>query len=387
MQCQNRCSTAFSPTFAQISVATAQGGAAYHTFTADEIISFSYNGNCPDYGASGVCTSSVSITVANLTPNTAAVQKDYIITSISAAGCTFGAYFIISDMNYDRYTTTITAYDFCSKLDKEFNNSSFAATEKNQKNEDVIKLYTETQMLTAMNLQVTGASIGSIGGAERYSKDDMSGTCRSILETTAAVTGRMWAANSGNSIVPHQFGDYIPGSASGGTAGGNVSISEYSERYDYSSGTPGNIILYDTTNAKEYKDSMQNVFKYVDSGLVKGEGQVYSNLKSALNKQYGAFKVIDAIIAGSVAMPLDVAITENGGTIHKTARNVSARLTAGGMLCELSADEMKLDSRTYKPREKREDKKAVKKGETVGKVFLDANFSGISFTIPDQNGA
>lgn len=355
MRSQSRYSTAFS---SPISVNVSRSGSFYYLFGASRIISFSYNGNVPDHGASGVCTTSITLVLANLIADTAACEKGDVL-NIYGAG-TFPDY-TVKERRVSKYTTTVTAYDSCSALDTEFDNSALDNTDQSGD----IKLYSQSDVLDMIRLQTgLGNRIRGGGGADRYCKDDLSGTCRSIMERMAELGGYIWAA-SGADITPVSFR----------SSSGTIFVGNSAEKTGDTYYSAGAVILTDTTYNVRYDGGYisGNIFKYIESGQVKGNAAIYSTLRTALNKSYNSFEISNAIASGTFTMPAEVTI--NSAT--KIALSVSGRYTPAGMLCDISAPELLWDNEAYKPKQAREDRRSVKKGEDLGCFFLNTNGSGL----------
>ena len=345
-----------------------------YTFTTDrhEIISFSYEANCPDYGTSGVCTASVSAVLANLTPNTAAVAAG---DKLSITAINSSAYYTVSDVQTDKYTTTVTAYDNCSKLDAEFDNTNILAeTVDPQTGKTIEALYNETYVLAAIATQLSPISISSTTGQSMYSKDDLKGTCRSILEKIAEINGIVWV-DTGLSITPIRFIGSQPSYAGSLAVSNSAEVEVVGETYH----TTGVVVLNDITNGVRYDGGLLSgtVFKYIDSEQVKGNAAVYTTVNGMANQNYTSLSISNAIVSGTFVAPAAVAI----GSATKKVLNISARLTAAGLLCDLSSPVLLNDSATYKRKQEREDKKSVKKGEKVGCFFLNENYSGVKIEV------
>lgn len=305
------------------------------------------------------------MTVTNFVPNTAAIDKGH---RLSANGFPIVT---VNDKSVDKYTTTVTAYDSCSKLDKEFDNSAFETeTTDPQTGKKVPRYYSESDVRAAVSLQLGGLSIGSPNGQSRYQKDDLSGTCRSILEKMAEVNGIVWADTLG-SITPEPFRTGWAGS---------LAVSNSAEVTGLHTDTTAAVVLTDTNNGVRYPAGLLSgtVFKFVESEQVKGNAAVYTALAGRLeNKAYSSLKVTNAIVSGNFAVPAQVTIGANTYTVL----DLSVRLTAAGLLCDMSAPELLNDADTYKPKQTREDKKSVKKGEKVGCFFLNENYSGVKIEV------
>lgn len=153
------------------------------------------------------------------------------------------------------------------------------------------------------------------------------------------------------------------------------------ELCDQGTYTTGEIMLTDTTTGVTEPSSFISgeIFKIIESAVIKGDTTIYGSLRSALvGKSYTSFRITNALTTGSsFAMPQQIIIGQGQQQIRMTAYAVNARLTAAGLLCDLSAPELQNYGTFYKPKQVREDKKAVKKGENCGGFFLNENGSGI----------
>lgn len=285
--------------------------------------------------------------------------------------------YIVKDVQTDKYTTTVTAYDNCSKLDAEFDNTNIPAEiidPTDPKHERTIEaLYNEAYVLGAIATQLS-ISIGSPNGQSMYSKDDLKGTCRSILEKVAEINGIVWV-DTGGYITPVSF---IDGTGyAGSLAVNNASDVDITGE---TATTTGSVILTDTTNGVKYDNGLVygTAFKIIENEQVKGNAAVYSALVNRLvGKNYTSLSISNAIVSGTFVAPAAVVI----GSATKKVLNISARLTAAGLLCDLSSPVLLNDSATYKRKQEREDKKSVKKGEKVGCFFLNENYSGVKIEV------
>jgi hypothetical protein len=280
--------------------------------------------------------------------------------------------YIVKDVQNDKYTTTVTAYDNCSKLDAEFDNTNIPAeTVDPQTGKTIEALYNETYVLGAIATQLS-ISIGSPNGQSMYSKDDLKGTCRSILEKVAEINGIVWV-DTGGYITPVSF---IDGTGyAGSLAVNNASDVDITGE---TATTTGSVILTDTTNGVKYDNGLVygTAFKIIESEQVKGNAAVYSALVNRLvGKNYISLKISNAIVSGYFAAPAAVSIS--GVPVPKKVLDISARLTPAGLLCDMSSPVLLNDANTYKSKQNRDDQKAVKKGEKNGVVFLNENGSGV----------
>lgn len=366
-----------------MTITVQRGGVTQNTFTDSEILSFSWSASAPDIGFSGICTTSISVSLANKGNASAsylyaACQKgDSII--ISYGSMTFPIYYV-SSRDFGSWTTNFTAYDSCSKLEAEIDNSAMATVD----NQDHIMLYNLSYVMSMLSTQAGISIVCSTDAGLKFTKDDVSGTIRSVLEDIAAITGGMWVCTTLNTI---QFVAFES------TPGTDLLISDYSELLIYNAGTTiSSIIVYDTTipqsqdNPTTYGSG--TVFKYIQSKLIHGNpnvgGSVYQRIMS---KSYSAFTMTSALVAsGSFTVPLNVRYGA-GYANSKTALSVTARLTAAGFVCELTAPEMEDETDRYKNLAMREDQKSVKKGENLGVFFVDNNICGMRRKISDASSS
>ncbi len=339
----------------------------YTTIPYNQVISFSYSANAPDNGFSGMCTTSISVTVANSILSTAEVVKGDDITVSSTV---FFPTFKVRDATYTKYTTTFTAYDYCGELEQEFDNTNFDVQDTNGDP----KLYTQSNVLTAIQSQ-TGVSVTSERSnvGEQYIKDDLSGSCRDILDRMSKVCGIMFTATTGKNVVGMEYRDNA----------GALDVSAYSEYMQYYYDRSGKIILTDTVTGEMYTGgTLQtgNVFRLIESNLVKGTASIYTTLTPFENYLYKAFSVTTALVTtGTAAVPALVTLdstTDNA----RMALNINMRATAAGFIADMSAPMLDND-KTYKYKEERDQKQVVKKGQKLGVFFLNENGSGVRYQI------
>lgn len=301
----------------------------------------------------------------NKSSATPAVQKG---DTIRLSGDGYFPDFFVSERSFDTYTTNLTAYDCCSKLDQEFDNSNFDELDANNN----IKLYTESEVLAAIRYQ-TGLTISSpTSTGEKYAKDDLSGTCRSILEAMSEVNGIMWVCSTGSQITHVAYKDYLA----------TATVSDFAEVLaDTTQKTFGALVVTDMTYSKMYSYGSGNVFKYIESNLIKNNSNVGGTLYSRfVNAVYSSFRLRSAKLSTTMfgCIPQQVTYpTGTSTTASAIALNMVATYTPAGWLIDYSSPECDPDDDTYKSRLNRELKKTVKKDEKMGVYFLNENGSGM----------
>lgn len=323
-------------------------------------------GASPDVGFSGIATSSVEIVLVNKTAGVPACQKG---DTIRLSGAGYFADYFVQDRAFDTYTTSFTAYDSCCKLDKEFDNSNF--DEKDSQGN--IKLYTEAEVLSAMRYQ-TGLSIGSpTSTGEKYAKGDLSGTCRSILEAMADVNGGMWVCNVSNQLSFVEYTQYLATAA----------VDSFAEVLSDNSATSfEGLVVTDMTYDKTWSYGSGNVFKYIQSNLIKNNssvgGELYNRFRAT---NYASFTMRNAMLSttfsGLVPQQITYPTDDQGHTASATVLNITARYTAAGWMCDFSSPECQPPDESYQSRIKRELDKTVKKDEKMGVFFLNETGSGV----------
>ena len=344
-------------------------GQTIATFTPSEIISVSYAAYSPDNGFSGIATSSIDITLANKTAGVPACQKGDKITLSNGGDI---PYFFVQDRDFDTYTTSLVAYDSCCKLDQEFDNSNFDELDS----QGNIKLYTQAQVLEAVRYQ-TGLNISSpVSTGEMYAKDDLQGSCRIILEDMTAVNGFMWVCSTGNQITHVAYKSPLA----------TATVSEFSEVLADTSQTAFNgLVVNDLTYNETYSYGSGNVFKYIDSNLIKGNsnvgGELYTRFQGIVYKSFSLKNAkLSTTFFGCIPQQVTYPTGENT-TASALALNMSAVYTVDGWIIDYSSPECKPANNTYKSKDKRDLEKAVKKDQKMGIFFLNENGSGVRLKI------
>lgn len=376
MQRQSHSSTVFSLPIT-VSVAPQYGGIPA-SFTASEIISLSYVANSPDIGFSGVATTSVNVTVANKTSGVPACQKgDKIL--ITGDG-SFPAFFVDS-RTFDTNTTTFTAYDSCSKLEVDFDTANFPNIDNNGN----VKLYSQSQVFSAMShqLDMTIGAPSDLG--IQFGTSDLQGSCRSILEAVSEINGVMFVCSSDNGIQPVSFKEFV----------GLTNIRNFQEVISDSRSTIefSGLVVRDTTCNKEYTYGSNNVFKIIESSLVKGD----TNIGGALYSRFRTVKYTGFIMNNATTYMFTPVIPQqinwniekaDGTTISGSAfvLNISAVYTSEGWLIQYSSPEAEPAAVAYVSKDARELKeKVVKQDEKQGVYFLNKNGSGMRVKLDDGN--
>lgn len=364
MQRQSHNSTVFS---LPIQISVVRSGTTVSTFTADEIISLSYQATAPDIGFSGIMTTSISVTLANKSSGTPACQKGDTI-QISDAG-SFSDYYV-QDRSFDTYTTNFTAYDCCSKIEVDFDTTNFVDTETvtiSGKSVVQPKLYTQAQVISAMSTQLSITIVPPTDIGIKFSKSDLSGSCRSILEAISEINGCMFVCVS-NQIQAVMYKDYIA----------TANVNDYGEVLsDSSSLTFDGLVVTDTTYNKEYHYGSNKIFRYIESALVKGDssvgGALYNRFVSAT---YNSFTMSNAVVSYfTPTMPQQITYDTSRTAI---ALNMSANYTAGGWIVQYSSPEAHADVDTYESKDIRLMDLLLKQG-VHGNILVDKNYGGLVY--------
>lgn len=344
-------------------------GTVVGEFNSSKIISVSYQANSPDIGFSGISTSSISVTLANTSIRTAACQKG---DRIVVYGVGLFPDFYVQDRSFDTYTTQFTAYDRCSMLEQEFDNSDFDEYEYiyDQSGEHVIntkvKLYNQTAVISALNTQLGFTVTPPEDIGIKFSKSDLSGTCRSILEAISEINGCMFMCSAYNTIQAVLYKNYIA----------TTNINSYDEVTSDSSYIEfDGLVVNDTTFNKEYHYGSNSIFKYIDSALVKGNSNVGGALFSRfISARYTSFSMTNAIPSYfATGVPQYLSYGSGGGAI---ALNISAVYTPEGWLVQYSSPECQPSDNTYQSKDQRLIDLALKQGKH-GNTYVNKNGSGL----------
>lgn len=335
------------------------------TFDASEIISLSYSASSPDIGFSGISTSSISATVVNKLQATPACQKG---DKIVLGGAGLFPSFFVQDRNFNTDTTSFTAYDSCSKLDKEFDNSTFDDDET-VNSKKAIKLYSQTDVISAMNTQLgfTVAPPTDIG--IKFSKSDLSGTCRSILEQISQINGCMFICTTNDTIMAVLYKDYAA----------TANVSSYGEVLsDNSLVTFDGLVVRDTTFSKEYHYGSNSIFRYIDSALVKDNsnvgGALYTRFRGASYSSFSMSNAKPLYFAANV--PQQITYSVGRASVTTIVLNISATYTADGWLAQYSSPECQPADNTYQSKDQRLIDLALKQGKH-GNTYVNKNGSGL----------
>lgn len=340
------------------------------TFDASEIISLSYSAQSPDIGFSGISTSSISVTVANKLQATPACQKgDKIV--LSGAGL-FPSFFV-QDRSFSTDTTSFTAYDSCSKLDKEFDNSTFVDTVK-ANDKTTIKYYNQTAVITAMNTQLGFTVTPPTDIGIKFQKSDLSGTCRSILEQISQINGCMFICTTSDTIMAVLYKDYAA----------TANISSYGEVLsDNSLVSFDGLVVRDTTFSKEYHYGSNSIFRYIDSALVKDNssvgGALYTRFRGASYSSFSMSNAKPLYFAANV--PQQITYSVGNASVIAIVLNVSATYTADGWLAQYSSPECQPSDNTYQSKDQRLIDLLMKQG-IHGNMYWDKNTMAVAAALP-----
>ena len=343
------------------------------TFDASEIISLSYSASSPDIGFSGISTSSISVTVANKLQATPACQKgDKVVVS----GDGLFPSFFVQDRNFNTDTTSFTAYDSCSKLDKEFDNSNFddfdyQYDEQGHATGKTIKYYNQTAVITAMNTQLGFTVTPPTDIGIKFQKSDLSGTCRSILEQISQINGCMFICTTSDTIMAVLYKDYAA----------TANISSYGEVLsDNSLVSFDGLVVRDTTFSKEYHYGSNSIFRYIDSALVKDNsnvgGALYTRFRGASYSSFSMSNAKPLYFAANV--PQQITYSVGDASVTAIVLNVSATYTADGWLAQYSSPECQPADNTYQSKDQRLMDLLVKNGKH-GNILVDENFFGVTY--------
>lgn len=301
---------------------------------------------------------------------TPACQKgDKVV--VSGAGL-FPSFFV-QDRNFSTDTTSFTAYDSCSKLDKEFDNSTFVDTVK-VNDKTIVKYYTQTEVISAMNTQLGFTVTPPTDIGIKFQKSDLSGTCRSILEQISQINGCMFICTTSDTIMAVLYKDYAA----------TANISSYGEVLsDSSLVTFDGLVVRDTTFSKEYHYGSNSIFRYIDSALVKDNssvgGALYTRFRGA---SYSSFSMSNAKpLSFAANVPQQITYSVGSADVTAIVLNVSATYTADGWLVQYSSPECQPSDNTYQSKDQRLIDLLMKQG-IHGNMYWDKNTMAVAAALP-----